>query len=233
MPAKVTAPATDYLEIDRWSGGAGWVAHPEELMQRASHVLGTDDGAWLVDPIDAAGVDGLIGEFGDVAGVVVLSMYHVRDAAAFADRYDVPVTVPAPMTGVDDDVDAAVERLAVGDSIGDYELLEVANNGSSWQEYGLYDGETLLVAESVGGADYMCAGDERLGVLLLSRLTPPREPLSGLDPERVLSGHGPGCHEDAGAALAEALDNSRRRFPRALLENGLTQLRTVAAAIRT
>ena len=233
MPAKVTAPATGYEEIDRWSDGAGWIAHPEEIMQRASHVLATDEGAWVVDPLDAAGVDDLLGEFGDVAGVIVLSNYHARDAGVFADRYDVPVTLPEPMTGVADDLDAPVDRLAVGDSLGDYELVEVARNGSAWQEYALYDGETLVAAESVGGADYLRAGDERLGVMLLTRLTPPREPLLDLSPERVVSGHGQGVHEDASEALEDALDNARRRFPRALVENGLHQLRTMTAAVRT
>jgi hypothetical protein len=233
MPAKVTAPATDYEEIDRWSDGAGWIAHPEEIMRRASHVLATDEGAWLVDPLDAAGVDDLLGEFGDVAGVVVLSSYHTRDADVFADRYDVPVTLPEPMTGVADDLAAPVDRLAVGDAVGAYELLEVANRGPAWQEYALYDGETLVAAESVGAADYLRAGDERLGVMLLTRLTPPREPLLDLTPGRVVSGHGAGVLEDAAAALEDALDNARRRFPRALLENGLHQLRTVTAAVRT
>lgn len=233
MPAKVTAPATGYEEIDRWNDGAGWIAHPEEIMQRASHVLATDDGAWVVDPLDAAGVDALVSEFGDVAGVVVLSNYHIRDADVLADRYDVPVSLPEPMTGVADDLDAPVDRLEVGASLGRYELIEVARNGAAWQEYALYDGETLVAAESVGAADYMRVGDERLGVMLLTRLTPPREPLVDLSPERVVSGHGPGVHEDAAEALEDALVYARRRFPRALLENGLTQLRTVTAAIRT
>lgn len=233
MPAKVTDPARGYQEIDRWSDGVGWIAHPEETMRRASHALGTADGVWVVDPIDAAGVDDLVAEYGEVAGVILLSNYHTRDADVLADRHDVPVTLPTSMTGLAQDLDAPVDRLDVGESVGEYELLEVARNGAAWQEYALYDGETLMASESVGSADYMCVGDERLGVMLLVRPRPPRAAFAGLSPERVLSGHGAGVHEDAAAALEDALANARRRFPRALLENGVAQIRTVTAALRT
>ncbi|MUV85892.1 hypothetical protein GJ631_04720 [Natronomonas sp. CBA1123] len=233
MPAKATDSPTDYEEIDRWMGGVGWIAHPEETMQRASHALLTNDGVWLVDPIDAPGVDALIEEFGDVAGVVVLSNHHTRDADTFAVRHDVPVTLPAPMTDVAGAIDAPTDRLDVGGTLGEYELIEVARSGSTWQEYALYDGETLVASESVGAADYMRVGDERLGVMLLRRLTPPREAFADLQPNRVLSGHGPGVHEDADDALTDAIDNARRRFPKALVANGLAQVRTVAAALRT
>ena len=233
MPAKVTERATDYEVIDRFDGGVGWMAHPEETMERASHALATAAGTWLVDPVDAAGVEALVDPLGEVAGVVVLSNYHARDAAVFAERYDVAVTLPEPMTGVAGDVDAPVDRLAVDDTVGGYELLEVAHGSETWQEYALYDGETLVVSESVGGADYMRVGDERLGVMLLRRLTPPRDALGDLSPARVLSGHGPGVLEDADDALGAAIDRSRRRFPRALYENGRKQVRTVLAALRT
>jgi hypothetical protein len=235
VPAKVTNSPTGYKAIDRWEDGVGWLAHPGEIMRRASHALATEARVWLVDPLDAPGVDDLIAEYGDVAGVVVLSNYHARDAAAFARRYDVPVTVPEPMAGLVT-FDAPVETVPVGDSLGGYELIEVAVDGilgAEWHEYGLFDGETLVVGESVGAAPYLRAGDERLGVMLLRRLDPPRDALADRDPDRVLSGHGAGVHEDAAEALGEALDNSRRRFPRALLENGLHQIRTVLAALRT
>ena len=233
MPAKVTDPASGYQEIDRWSGGVGWIAHPEETMERASHALATDEGVWLVDPVDAAGVGDLVEAYGEVAGVVVLSNHHARDADVFANRYGVPVTLPASMTAVADSLDAPVAYLEAGGTVGDYELLEVADSGPAWREYALYDGETLVVSESVGGADYLCVGDERLGVMLPRRLTPPREAFADLAPERVLSGHGPGVHENAAPALEEALTYSRRRFPKALLANGVSQLRTAIAAVRT
>lgn len=234
MPAKVTTHATEFEEIDRWEGGVGWIAHPEEIMQRASHAFATEEGVWLTDPVDADGIDDLVAEFGDVRGVAVLSNHHVRDADAIATRHDVPVYLPETMTGVAERLDAPVGRIAVGATLGEYELVEVAHSGSEfWQEYALYDGETLLVAESVGGAPYLRVGDERLGVMVMRRLTPPTDALGDFEPERVLSGHGPGVDEDASAALQDALANARRRLPRALLAHGADQLRTMAAAVRT
>jgi hypothetical protein len=234
MPAKVTERATDYREVDRFEGGVGWIAHPEEIMQRAGHALATDESVYAVDPVDAEGLDDLLAEFGDVTGVVLLSNHHGRDADRVADRHGVPVYLPEPMEDVTEEFDVAVdvERVAVGELLGDYELLEVAVE-SNWHEFALYDGETLVVSESIGAAPYMRVGDERLGVMLLRRLSPPREALEQLSPERVLSGHGPGVDEDADEALTEALQCSRRRFPRALLENGLQQARTVTAALRS
>ena len=232
MPAKATAEPADPAVVDQWDGGVGWIAHPEETMERASHALATDEGVWLVDPLETPGVADRLGDLGEVAGVIVLSNYHLRDADVFAERYDVPVTLPVPMTGVEDSLAAPVDRLEIGTAVGGYELFTVAHS-PWWQEYGLDDGEILVVGESVGTADYLRAGDEALGVMLLRRLTPPRAALAGRDPDRVLTGHGPGLHEDAGHALEEALRNARRRFPRALLENGRRQLGTVIAAVRT
>jgi hypothetical protein len=233
MPAKVTEPATDYREIDGWDGGVGWIAHPDETMRRASHALETEDGVWLVDPLDAEGVDELVSGYGEVAGVVLLSNYHTRDADVFAERHGVSVHLPGDMEGIAEDLNAPVERVEVDGKLGGYGLIEVASRGSLWQEYALYDGETLVVSESVGTAPYFCVGDERLGVPLIVRLTPPRGPLGGLEPGRVLSGHGAGIEEDAAEALEDALTNSRRRFPRAVLSNGGKQIRTLTAAVRT
>jgi len=238
VPAKVTAPPAGFREVDRWPGGVGWIAHPEETMRRASHALATDAGVWVVDPLDAPGVDELLADVGEVVGVVVLSNYHRRDAATLARRHDVSVHLPTPVTetGLDGEIEAPVETVPVGGTLGDYEVLEVDVGtalGAEWYEFGLYDGETLVVGESVGGAPYLRVGEERLGVMLLRRLDPPRETLGGLDPDRVLGGHGAGVDEAAAAALEDALANARRRYPRALLENGTDQVRSVLAALRT
>jgi len=233
MPAKITDRATDYEEIDRWEGGVGWIAHPDETMRRASHVLATDEGVWVVDPLDAEGLDELTAEYGTVAGVVLLLNYHRRDADALAERYGVSVYLPEAIEGIADDIDAPVELVDTDETFGEYELLEVARRGKLWQEYALYDGETLVVSESVGTAPYFLVGGERLGVPVLVRLTPPRETLGGLEPSRLLTGHGAGIDENAAEALEEALSNSRRRFPRALLSHGGKQIRTLTAAVRT
>ena len=220
MPMK-GGDSDGYREIDRWDRGVGWIAYPEETMQRASHALvGDDGGVWLVDPVDAPDVDELVAEFGDVAGVVVGLDRHKRDAAALARRHDAPVYVPAWMTGVADELDAPVERFdaTLGDS--GFEAFRIRDSGiPPWQEVGLYhaDDGTLVVPEAVGTVAYFCASGERLGVHPMLRPTPPRRALSRFDPERVLVGHGAGVSDDAATALRDALDNARRNLPGAYL----------------
>jgi len=42
MPMKADG-STTLAEIDRFDGGVGWIAYPDETMQRASHALQTDE----------------------------------------------------------------------------------------------------------------------------------------------------------------------------------------------
>jgi hypothetical protein len=46
---------------------------------------------------------------------------------------------------------------------------------------------------------------------------PPRDAFRCLSPGQVLCGHGEGIHDDAAAALAEALATARRRLPRLMV----------------
>ncbi|MFB6129220.1 MAG: hypothetical protein ABEJ28_00170 [Salinigranum sp.] len=205
-------------EVDRWDGGAGWIAYPEEGMERASHALAVDGRVWVVDPVDAPGVDDLLAEFGEVAGVVVGLDRHRRDAAALANRHGASVYLPEWMTGVARDLDAPVERYGFELADTGFRAIPVRNSSlPKWQEVALYresDG-TLVVPEAVGTAAYYRAPGERLGVHPLLRLVPPRHALSWLEPERVLVGHGAGVFDDATGALREALANARRRLPAA------------------
>jgi hypothetical protein len=212
MPMKGTGKA-DFEEIDRFDGGVGWLAYPDEQMQRASHALATDEGVWLIDPVDAEGIDELIAEFGEVAGVVLLLDRHKRDAAAFAARHDASVHVPSWMSGVAGDIDASVERFDGELGGTGYRLRMVAT--PLWQEGALYHERegTLVVSEALGTAEYMRTDTERLGVHPALRLFPPRESFDDLAPQRVLMGHGAGVHEHADAALGAALSGSRRRAP--------------------
>lgn len=103
MPLKAVRPPTGFEEIDKWSGGFGWLAYPDETMQRASHALSIDqpgdpdapDDVWVIDPLGAPGIDNRLRDRGDVVGVVVLLDRHGRDAATFARRHDVPIYLPA------------------------------------------------------------------------------------------------------------------------------------------
>ena len=214
MPMKATGRATNFAEIDRFDDGVGWIAHPDEAMQRASHALATDDGdVWVVDPVDADGIDDLFAEFGDVCGVVVLMDRHGRDAAAIAQRHDVPIYVPS---FVDPGIDARTQPVT-GELPGtDFEVVRTVD-WPGWDEAALYDGETLVVGDALGTAQYFTTGDERIGVHPMLRVKPPKA-LEQFRPERILVGHGEGVMEDASSALEYALDGARRRAPKAWLD---------------
>jgi len=203
-----------YREIDRWDGGVGWLAHPDEPIQRASHALADDGEVWTVDPVDCPGLDDLLAEFGDVAGVVVGLDRHKRDAAAVARRHGVSVHLPRPLGGIAGDLDAPVKLVdgALGDT--GYRTVTVVDN-PLWSEVALHDADsgTLLVPEAVGTAPHYLAPGERLGVHPALRIRPPRRVLSGIDPERILVGHGAGIHDRAADALDEALRDARRTAP--------------------
>ena len=209
--------ATDLREIDRFDGGLGWIAYPDEQMQRASHALVGDDGVWLVDPVDADGLDDLLAELGEVAGVAVLLNRHARDAGAIAARHGVDVHRPAWMADVDPKVDAP-EGVAIRDTggrLGDSGYrVEKLTDSFGWREAVAYDpdGRTLVVPESLGGASYFLAGGEQVGVHPALRLLPPRA-LADYDAERLLVGHGEGVLADAAGAIRDAIDGSRRRAP--------------------
>lgn len=218
MPMKETGPA-DLRVIDRFAGGIGWLAYPDETMQRASHALTTPDGVWLIDPVDAEGLDAVLADAGEasdgpsaVAGVVVCLDRHKRDAAAIARRHDVDVFVPRWMDGVAGAIDAPVTRFDGELGASGFESFVIRDSSlPPWQEAGLYNPETatLVVPESVGAADYFLAGDNPLGVHPMLRLTPPKV-LSRYDPERVLVGHGSGVLSGASATLTAALARSKR-----------------------
>lgn len=218
MPLKASSPATDYEEIDRWAGGVGWIAHPEEDMQRASHAIVDDGDVWVIDPVDAPGIDDLLAELGDVQGVVVLLDRHTRDAAAVANRHDVEVYLPV---FVECDVDAPIERFAGPLPGTDYDLIHTVN-WPGWSEAALFDGETLVVADALGTADYFTTKEERIGVHPLLRLLPPNR-LRGIAPKRILTGHGAGIMDDGARALAAAFDNARPGLPR-VWWNGLKSM---------
>jgi len=219
MPLKATERATEVREIDRFDGGVGWIAYPEEGMQRASHALavpsedGGEDDVWVIDPVDGEGVDDLLDDLGDVRGVVVLMDRHARDAAAVADRHDVPIFVPS---FVDPGIDAPTQPL--GDTLPgtDFRVVRTVD-WPIWDEAALYDGETLVVGDLVGTVEYFLAGRERVGVHPMLRLFPP-DALGDFAPERVLTGHGEGVMEDGTRALENAVDGARRRAPKVWLK---------------
>lgn len=219
MPLKQSGRATDVRAVDRFDGGVGWIAHPDEAMQRASHALavpsedGDEDDVWVVDPVDGDGVDDLLDDLGTVTGVVVLMDRHSRDATALADRYDVPIYVPSY---VDPGIDAPTQPL--GDTLPgtDFRVVRTVD-WPIWDEAALYDGETLVVGDLVGTVDYFLAGGERVGVHPMLRISPPKA-LRQFTPERILTGHGEGVMSDGARALEAAVDGARRRAPKVWLK---------------
>lgn len=220
--------ARDARRIDRFDGGFGWIAFPAEDMQRASHALvengderrssgsrtpSGDGDIWLIDPVDTPDLDDWIAEEGEVRGVVVLLDRHTRDAAEIANRHEVSVFLPEAFAGARREIDAPVETFADGLPGTDYRAFTVLDT-PVWTEVGLYDDEngTLVVAESIGTADYFRAPGERLGVHPARRLLPPTV-LRGFVPERILVSHGEGVLEEPATALREALAGSRRNSP--------------------
>jgi hypothetical protein len=210
---KRSGDATDWKEIDRTDDGVGWIAYPDETMQRASHAVVDDGDVWVIDPVDVPDLDDLLAEFGEVAGVVILLDRHKRDCAKLANRHDVSVWVPEFMDGVTEELDAPTETFRYGLAETDITAHKVIDN-RMWQEALLYceNTETLIIPEAVGTTDYFRTGTERLGVHPMLRMTPPKN-INRLDPERIRVGHGPGIHDGASEALDDALAGSRRRTP--------------------
>lgn len=204
----------DLTIIDEFDGGFGWLAYPEEEMQRASHALHTDAGTFLVDPLDADGLDDeLDARDADVAGIVVLLDRHERDAKALADRYSVPIFAP---DGITRDFGTRA-RPFTGTLPGtEYDVVDVLD-WPGWYEAALDDSETLVVPESLGTADFFRAPTERLGVHPMVRIAPPKS-LLDCRPDRLLVGHGDGIMDGATGAIRTAIGGARSNAPSAWLK---------------
>jgi hypothetical protein len=183
------------LWCDELDCGFGWVA--DERIERCSHALAADGRVWLVDPLDAPGLEERLRELGEPAGVIQLLDRHGRDCAVLAERLGVP------------------HEVVPSGRVGPFEALRVVDR-RFWRESALWWSERriLVAADALGTARYFRAGDERLAVHPALRLVPPRT-LARVEPEHVLCGHGEGVHLDATPALDEALRTARRRLPAA------------------
>ena len=179
---------------DDFDGGFGWIV--DEFMERCSHALVVAGKVWLVDPIAGGGVEERIRAAGEPAGVVQLLDRHNRDCAALAERLDVE------------------HHLVPQGRVGPFEFVTIKRK-RRWSEVALWwpERRVLVCADVLGTAAYFRAADEPLAVHPLLRLLPPRDQLAAVNPARILCGHGEGIHEDADAAMREALRTSRRRMP--------------------
>ncbi len=214
MGLKGSGEPTEWREIGRDDNGVSWIAYPNETMERASHaVVGDDGGVWVIDPVDVEGLDDLLAEFGEVAGVVVLLDRHKRDSAVIANRHDVSVWIPEFMDGVAEELDVPTERFRYALADSGYVVHTVVDT-SFWQEALLYheSHRILVVPESLGAAEYFLTSRENLGVHPMKRLMPPRI-LTRFDADQIRVGHGEGIYTDAGPAIREAVQRSRAGTP--------------------
>jgi hypothetical protein len=186
------------VTIQRHVLGVTWVE--QSAMARAGHGLLDDGRVWLIDPYEDAEALAVVAELGTPAGVLQLLDRHNRDCERLARRFDVPLF-----------------RLPVEGVGTPFQPIPVISN-RAWREVALWwaGRETLVVAEAVGTAPAFALG-HRVGVHPMLRLTPPRKQFAGLEPERLLVGHGQAIESGANAALRDALDRSRRDLPRLLL----------------
>jgi hypothetical protein len=178
--------------------GLTWVV--DEPLLRASHALVHDGRVWLVDPVDAPEALERAAALGEPAGVLQLFVAHRRDGEAIAKRLGVALHV---LPDVLPDTPFSVLNLDLG----------------PWKERALWWPETkgLVVAESVGTATHYAVGDGPAGIHVLRRVLPPTR-LRPFLPEHLLVGHGAPLHgSDAAAALADAINRSRRDLPRLVL----------------
>jgi hypothetical protein len=184
---------------DEQDFGFGWL-DDDDHMQRTSHALAAADGVWLIDPLAWPEAEERARALGHPRGVLQLLDRHNRDCSAVAARLGVPHHV-VPTGKIDG---------------APFEFLPVLRS-RFWREVALWwpEERVLCCADALGTVAYFCAPGERLGVHPLLRLRPPRA-LRRVYPEHVLTGHGEGVHEDAAAALHEALRTSRRRLPAVL-----------------
>lgn len=187
---------------DETSFGFGWIAAEPPLLQRASHALASGGRVWLVDPVDAPGVEERVRALGEPAGVLQLVDRHPRDCVVLAERLGVPHH-RLPFQGLP------------GSPFEARKVLDVPG----WREVALWwEAERVLVcAEALGTVPYFRARDEPLGVHPFLRLYQPRalrDMAKCLAPGHVLVGHGEGIHgEGAAAALAQAVRGARRATP--------------------
>ena len=182
--------------------GFGWIAAEPELLQRASHALAADGRVWLVDPVDAPGIEERVRALGEPAGVLQLVDRHERDCASLARRLGIPHR-RVPFGGIPD---------------SPFEARAILNL-PGWREVALWwQAERVLVCtESLGTVAYFRSADERLAVHPFLRLYQPRalrDLARGLTPDHVLVGHGQGIHgAAAAAALAQGVRGARRATP--------------------
>lgn len=178
---------------------------------RTSHALVAGGRVWVIDPVDVPGLDERVRALGEPAAVLQLLDRHNRDCARVAARLGVEHRLGWEL----DDVPFTVVPV---------------RRSRFWREVALWEPETrtLVSPEMLGTVPQFRAPGERIGWHPLARPFPPRDAFEGLDPERILVGHGLALVDDAAEALRDLLAHGRRR-----LVGALRALRTSGRAAST
>jgi hypothetical protein len=179
--------------------GITWVQN--EAMARASHALVSDGRVWIIDPVEDPEVMEKVLALGEPVAVFQLLDRHGRDCRKVADTLGVPlVEQPDELRGTP------------------FQSIDVVNN-RFWKEKALWwqAKQALIVAEAIGTNPMACPSEAGAGVHIMLRLNPPRKALGTYVPQHLLVGHGDPIHGDrATVALQQAMDRSRRDFPKAM-----------------
>ncbi len=167
--------------VDEFEACFGWIQ--KGFLQRCSHALVADGDVWLVDPVDADGVEERVRAVGTPVGVIQLLDRHNRDCAALATRLGVP------------------HHVVPRKPLGPFEFVPI-REWRRWREVALWwPAERVLVcADALGTIGYFRLARGRVGLHPLLRLRPPKG-LQALDPRVILCGHGAGVLTDAAAEL--------------------------------
>jgi hypothetical protein len=189
------------LDYDDLPFGLSWI---DPRLMRSSHALVTEQGVWLIDPVDDAEALERVAALGPPAAVLQLLDRHKRDCAGIAERL-------------------GVTHLQVPDAVpgSPFEVIRVLRR-PGWRESALWwpERRALVVAEALGTTEHFALGHGPVGVHPLLRLTPPGVLRSYL-PDHLLVGHGRSVHgSHTAAAVEHALEGSRSGAPKALVRLG-------------
>jgi hypothetical protein len=188
--------AVTIAALSEFALGVSWEI--EEATKRTSHAVLADGRVWLIDPVDHPDAMARVAALGEPAGVLQLVDRHNRDCAAIAERLGVPhLNVPDAVPG------------------SPFRAIPVLRL-PRWRETALWwaEKEVLVVAEAIGTAEVFTTGHGAAGMHPFLRPLPPGA-LRGLEPEHLLTGHGPPVHGTAARGAIEwAYAHARRDLVR-------------------
>jgi hypothetical protein len=188
--------AVTIAALSEFALGVSWEI--EEATKRTSHAVLAAGRVWLIDPVDHPDAMARVAALGEPAGVLQLVDRHNRDCAAIAERLGVPhLNVPDAVPG------------------SPFRAIPVLRL-PRWRETALWwaEKEVLVVAEAIGTAEVFTTGHGAAGMHPFLRPLPPGA-LRGLEPEHLLTGHGPPVHGTAARGAIEwAYAHARRDLVR-------------------